>query len=234
MEAKPDLPATSFSKSYLETLMAGVEEVRNGLSKIVRAAEAVVPRLAQGGDLYIASVRPDFTSEGYVRSGGLMMLKEYDPAREPSARDAVIVGWTGTEPDRDLALLRSLENTGAFTVGIGPPVGDLAARSHVFLDSNLSLDPAVTGPFGDAAYPLVSLQNLLLLWTFTGELTAALTRCGRMPALYQSVMVPGARGAQRGPGHPPLPLEPWGAGAVPSTAGRRVPGRNQKLPAHRV
>ena len=193
MEAEPDLSAVSFSKCYLEALMVGVEEARKDISQIVGAAEAVVPRLVAGGDLYIASVRPDFVSEGYTRSGGLMMLKPYDPVEEPSEKDAVLVGWTGTAPDQDPVLLGRLQDTGAFTVGIGPAAGELSAKVKVFLESVLPLPSPVTVPFCNAAYPLVSLQNLILLWTFTGELVAALTRCGRMPAMYQSVLVPGAR-----------------------------------------
>ena len=51
----------------------------------------------------------------------------------------------------------------------------------------------MTAPFGGEGYPLISLQNLVVLWTFTGEVVAALTRVGRMPAMYQSVLVAGAR-----------------------------------------
>ena len=40
---------------------------------------------------------------------------------------------------------------------------------------------------------MVALQNLVLLWAFSGELVAALTRCGAMPPIYQSVLMPGAR-----------------------------------------
>ena len=42
-------------------------------------------------------------------------------------------------------------------------------------------------------FPVVSLTNLLWLWSFTAELIAALTRRGIMPCVYQSVLVPGAR-----------------------------------------
>lgn len=183
----------SFSKSYLEALMAGAEEVRKSMPQLIRAAEAVASRLVEEGNLYIASARPDFVSEGYIRSGGLMLLKEYDAAHPPSAGDAAIVGWTGTAPDDDLTLLNQLQDTGAFTVGIGPADDQLEACVHTFLKSAPPLPSQAIAPFDNEAYPLVSLQNLILLWTFTAELTAALTRCGRMPALYQSVLVPGAR-----------------------------------------
>lgn len=180
----------SFGKAYLETLMAGIETARKDSARIVQAAEGVASRLIENGDLYIASVRPDFVSEGYIRSGGLMLLKPFDALRPPAAKDVVIAGWTGTPAEQDRMLLSHLQNTGAFTVGIG--TGTLSTHVNAFLESTLLLPPEIVSRFGHD-YPLISLQNLILLWTFTGELVAALTRLGQMPALYQSVLVPGAR-----------------------------------------
>ncbi|MCZ6633864.1 MAG: hypothetical protein O7G87_10695 [bacterium] len=179
------------TKHYLEALMAGTEQARKAVPQMVETAEAVAFRLAEGNDLYIASVRPDFVSEGYIRSGGLMMLKEYNPLHTPAPRDVILFGWSNTTPENDLALSNDLKNTGAFLVGIGPASQELSTQVHAFLES--TLPPSVIPPFGKEAYPLVSLQNLILLWSFTGELVAALTRLGQMPAMYQSVLVPGAR-----------------------------------------
>ena len=64
---------------------------------------------------------------------------------------------------------------------------------NAFPESALSQPAALLRAFDGAAYPLVSLENLVLLWTFTGELVAALPRRGHLPTLYQSVLVPGAR-----------------------------------------
>jgi hypothetical protein len=137
-----------FPEAYIQTLIDGTQTVRALLPDLEHAAEAAAGRLISGGDLYIASVRPDFVSEGYIRSGGLMMLREYDPADPPKPRDVVIFGWTGVNGEADLALLTEIQATGALIIGIGPDM-------H--------------------------------------ELVAALTRQNRMPVLFQSVLVPGAR-----------------------------------------
>ena len=180
---------------YLEALLAGVEAVRQGLPAVARAAERVSARIEAGGRLFLASVRPDFTSEGYTRSGGLMLAEEWTPETALSPEDAVILGWSGAPPERELALLEQLPSTGALVAAIGPagwPGAD-PRPADLFLESPVPWPEAATAPFGGESYPLTSLQNLHLLWALTGEIVAALTRAGRMPAMYQSVLVPGAR-----------------------------------------
>ena len=181
---------------YLAALLAGVEGLRPRLPAISEAADQVAGRLAADGRLLLASMRPDFTSEGFVRSGGLMLAEEWRPQTRLSPNDTVILGWSGTPPDQELELLRDLRASGALIVGIGPAswVGaDSQVGTDLFLESAILLSEAVTAPFGGEDYPLISLQNLVVLWTFTGEIVAALTRIGRMPAMYQSVLVAGAR-----------------------------------------
>jgi uncharacterized phosphosugar-binding protein len=56
----------------------------------------------------------------------------------------------------------------------------------------------VTQQFRNESYPLVSLQNLAILWAFTGELVSSLTRQGYMPVILESMQV--ARGQERNQG----------------------------------
>ena len=181
---------------YLAVLLYGVEGLRPRLSAISEAADQVAGRLAADGRLLLASVRPDFTSEGFIRSGGLMLAEEWTPETVLSPDDVVILGWSGASPDQELELLGELRASGALIVGIGPASwagADAQLGADLFLESEIPLSEAVTAPFGGEGYPLVSLQNLVVLWTFTGEIVAALTRIGQMPAMYQSVLVAGAR-----------------------------------------
>ena len=181
---------------YLAVLLASVEGLRPRLPVISEAADRVAGRLAAGGRLLLASARPDFTSEGFVRSGGLMLAEEWRPQTRLAPDDTVILGWSGAPPDQELELLRDLRASGALIVGIGPATwagADSQLGADLFIESSLPLPEAVTAPFGGESYPLVSLQNIVVLWAFTGEIVAALTRGGRMPAMYQSVLVAGAR-----------------------------------------
>jgi len=179
---------------YLEALLAGVEGLGDRLPAVSDAAGRIAARLEAGGRLFLASVRPDFTSEGYTRSGGLMLAEEWSPGADLSPGDAVILGWSGAPPERERELQQHLRSSGALVAAIGParPGAD-PRRDDLSLDSSVQLPEVVTAPFGGKAYPLISLQNLVVLWVLTGEIVAALTRAGRMPAMYQSVLVPGAR-----------------------------------------
>lgn len=180
----------SLSTGFFTQLLVGVEDARRALPQMARISDEVAGLLVDGGRLFIASTGPDFVSEGFVRSGGLMMLEECGPdGVGPGAGDVAILGWCNVEPEAEGALLENLVGSGAYVVGIGPG-GAFAAET--FLHKSLSLS-AVLNAFDGAFYPLTSLQNLVLLWAFTGELVAALTRRGQMPTLYQSVLVPGAR-----------------------------------------
>ena len=188
-------PRIPFSRRFLTALLAGAEEKKDSLPQITQAAEVVAERLLGAGELFIASARPDFISEGYIRSGGLMLLKEWQTELELTTPDTAIFGTTDPNTDRDL--VRRLHQNGAHLVGIGPPLAaadrQYASFFHAYIESTPPLPPDVLAEFDAQAYPLVSLHNLVLLWAFTGELVAALSRQGVMPAMYQSVLVPGAR-----------------------------------------
>ena len=151
---------------YLSVLLAGVEGLRPRLPTISEVADQVAGHLAAGGRLLLASARPDFTSEGFVRSGGLMLAEEWRPQTRLAPDDTVILGWSGAPPDQELELLRDLRASGALIVGIGPAAwaeADSQLGADLFLESSLSLPEAVTAPFGGESYPLISLQNLSCL-----------------------------------------------------------------------
>jgi uncharacterized phosphosugar-binding protein len=191
-----------FSRLYFDALLADSVQAQEALPEITRAGEGAAARLAAGGRLYVACARHDFVSEARVRAGGLMCINEYRRGQRLSPEDAVVVGWSNITPEQDLALVRELSASGAFVIGIGPKSGRSATAAFlsevdVHLDSSTSADDDARRPFGGEAYPFISLKNLALLWAFTGEMTAALTRQGIMPAFYQSVLVPGARERNR-------------------------------------
>src|SRR5262249_19129331 len=48
-------------------------------------------------------------------------------------------------------------------------------------------------PTGYGICPLDTVGNIINLWAFTGEFTAACTRLGKMPVHYQSYHLPGGR-----------------------------------------
>jgi hypothetical protein len=187
----------SFSKVYLKALLAGFGSLTQDLPAIVDAADRVAGRLLAGGRLLLASVRSDFTSEGYIRGGGLMLLEEWTPTMSLSPDDTVIFGWSDTGQEQELELLLLLRASGALIIGIGPAhptwTGVDALPSADLLSASWTPPAGATKAFGGEAYPLTSLQNLVILWMLTGEIVSALSRSGQMPTMYQSVLVDGAR-----------------------------------------
>jgi hypothetical protein len=187
----------SFSKVYLKALLDGFESLTLDLPVIGDVADRVARRLLAGGRLLLASVRPGFASEGHIRGGGLMLLEEWTPTTSLSPDDTVIFGWSDSGQEKELDLLQLLRESGALIIGIGPAPGawtgvDALAAADL-LSTSWTPPAAATLPFGGEAYPLTSLQNLVMLWVLTGEIVSALSRSGQMPAMYQSVLVHGAR-----------------------------------------
>lgn len=174
-------------------MIDGTRAAQPLLADIAQAAEQAASRLLNDGNIYIASSRPDFVSEGFIRSGGLMMLREYDPQNPPAPHDVVIVGWSDIKADSDPDLLSQLDKSESLVIGIGPTGSPFASVANIILPSDLAYPETVVASLSHNPYPIVSLQNLILLWTFTGELVAALSRKKHMPVMFQSVLVPGAR-----------------------------------------
>lgn len=163
-----------FSRRYLDALIAGIEGAQERLPEITGAGEAVAERLVAGGDLFIASVRPDFVSEGIVRSGGLMMLRAYGPDTALSQRDTAIVGWSNTTPEQGRALLQRLRENRAFVVGIGPaPPGETSGAflAHVdaFLESAPPLPP-VPG-YDVKILPSSGIVQAAIYWAVIGAMS---------------------------------------------------------------
>jgi len=194
------MPPTNqaFSARFFDALLNGLQQTRHALPRMIHPSETVASRLLNGGQLFAASVRPDFISEAYIRSGGLMLLKEYTPDTQLTAQDTVLIGWSNTSPAEERGLIRQAHQAGAYLIGIGPippaaTADECIETLSVFLASDPPLPTNILASFGASPYPLISLQNIVILWAFTGELVAALTRQNAMPTLYQSVLVPGAR-----------------------------------------
>ena len=95
LDRAPTATAPRFSARFFTALLAGVEKTRRVMPQLARIGEEVAMLLLGGGRLFIASTRPDFVSEGFVRSGGLMLLEECGPdGAGPGVGDAVLLGWS--------------------------------------------------------------------------------------------------------------------------------------------
>lgn len=179
---------------YLDFMLTNLDQIEANLPAVTRAAEAVADRLAAGGQLFIGGSQTGFATEGYYRAGGLMLLKYYQAGLDLTAQDTVLLG--SLQPDEDLQLVRKLRERQVATVVFGPShARGLRAQADYFLPSFAPAEDAILRLTGwdEALCPTAPVANVTNLWVFTAELVGALTRRGKMPTMFQSVMAEGGR-----------------------------------------
>ena len=169
--------------AYLDRLLGNTTRMVQNLPNIIAAAEAAADNMFTGGTLWLAGDSA-FVSEGLGRAGGIMTARNLSDVGQLSRDDVVLLGsLTGREAD-DTAILQAAADDGALVIFFAPQnlPGD-----HTFLDASASSGD------NSGTLPIISPVLAVNLWTFTGELVAALTRRGKMPPMYQSVLVSGGR-----------------------------------------
>jgi len=152
------------------------------------AADAAAGRFVQGGTLWVAGSVPRFDSEWLGRAGGLMPLSGMAAPGDVGAADVLVYGCRVGAEEADAARLRAVRERQGLVIAVGPASApkSLQEAASFYLPVGL---PADTPLFAQAS----ASASLAALWAFTGDLVGACTRQGRMPTLWQSVMVPGSR-----------------------------------------
>ncbi|MHB8996228.1 MAG: hypothetical protein ACYC63_13360 [Armatimonadota bacterium] len=167
-------PSTQYADDLLRALPAMVQALPN----YVKIADTIAPLLAQGGKLWLAGDR-GFVLEGLNRAGGLMMVKQLPKMEAAQQGDVVLYGTFGQPSAEQARDAKAMRERLISVVEMTP--------ARVALNGlSIELQPP-TGP--TQAAPLLTAS----LWTLSGEIVSALTRLGKMPPLWQSVMVPGGR-----------------------------------------
>lgn len=200
----PALAANTPATGYADGLLAALPALVRTLPVYAQVAEAVAAPLAQGGKLWLAGDK-GFILEGLGRAGGLMMVKQLPKAEAAAPEDVVLYGTFAPPSAEQQATLTALRARGVRVVLMTPDRLQTGTTSVKLLES---FTPTQAAPLLTAS-----------LWTLTGEIVTALTRRGKLPPLYQSVMVPGGR--ERNAPHLKLQWEPgqWPA-IAPLVLGR--------------
>jgi uncharacterized phosphosugar-binding protein len=172
------------------------------LPETTQAATLVAPSLVAGGRLWLAG-DPGFVSEALGRAGGLMPLNSLTKPEDLGRGDVVLLGALGTPTEQDEAVSGRACEVGAPVVVFGPTEAEKWGCLCLTVPER-------------AAERLPTVTPLLVaeMWTFTGELVGALTRLGKMPPMWQSVLVPGGR--ERNEPRLKVQWEPGKPPAVPS------------------
>ncbi len=200
--------------SCLDRVAKTLEFARADISAMVPVAENAARLLADGGGLYAAG-QPSLVSEITGRAGGLMMIKPL-AATAPAPGDVVLF-----TPEPGVDVPEALRNTKAMVVLFGAPVKD-----HDW--------PAFSNHAGET-HVSPTLANAIPAWMFTGELTAALTRLGKMPVVYETIGAYGgyARMAQYKSGeiafHDDRNVPPCAAGVIANSYVDLVAGMLRRI-----
>lgn len=193
--AAPAFGATTPASRYADDLLRALPAMVQKLPGYTEVAEAAAPLLVKGGNLWLAGDQ-GFILEGLGRAGGLMRVRQLGRPEEAKPGDVVLYGTFGS-PSRDQQrTVEGLRSREVMVVGMTPT--RVESKEWLF-ELERSKAPG-TDP--TQAAPLLTAS----LWTLTGELVGALTRLGKMPPLWQSVMVPGGR--DRNAPHLKLQWEP--------------------------
>ncbi len=183
-------PRADSYAAAIERVLAHSESL---IPTLTATAEAAADRLVAGRGYWITGSMAGFDIEGINRAGGPCLLKRVTPKTPPQPGDVILYGVLGTGLPTDAPLLRAWRQDGCYAVLFGSK-GPLAAEADVFIDTGVfehGLAVELTPQLKIA--PTDGVANVINLWAFNAELVAALTRRGKMPTMYQSVMLPGSR-----------------------------------------
>ena len=187
--------APSPSGRYADAVLDAMRGMVAQLDTYSRLAEMAAPSVARTGELWLAGDR-GFVLEGLNRAGGLMLVKEMKepPAPAPVNITAAIPTLpvilcgaftpdaAGSELESDQAEVPKQLFMGRMVLPVTPR-GIWPGERGVDIGDMHSVDGLSLGA------PVVTAH----LWTFTAELISALTRLGKLPPMYQSMVVPGGR-----------------------------------------
>jgi hypothetical protein len=135
----------------------------------------------------------------------MMTIKGLGSPQDLKANDVVLLGLLGDPSDQDRQVIARVREVGAHVVLMGPESAEGGGCHYLPLPARVA---------GQDGLPTVTPLLMAQLWTFTGELVAALTRLGKMPPMYQSILVPG--GKERNAGHLQYTWEPETPAPVPA------------------
>jgi hypothetical protein len=190
-------PQVSPRATYLSRLSEGIQHSRAQLPAMTKSAQEAAHRVVAGGQLWIGGSQQEFGQEAVERAGGLMGINRASGSVVKPG-DVVLIGARGNLTPEDLESVRKWRDAGAEVVAFASNGSNIAV--------------------GDQIIPLDTVLNLIDLWTWTGEFTAACTRLGKMPVFFKSYhLADGVEWAHRNRGqmfHSDIKVSPIAPGVL--------------------
>ena len=212
---KSDSPAGM----YVSSIISRLNFSESIVSDISDAAEAAAQCAVQGGKIYVTDdetvsrtgeeetqlykggemeypMHEDwggFVAEACDRAGGLRHIQPVPLNNDVKEHDIVLVGTVDLKPEEQADQIAVLKDKGALVIVFGSRESEIATLGDYLIDNGLAagfipvikIDEKMIGPTAPMA-------NVINKWLFTAEYAAALTRAGKMPTFWQSMLMPGA------------------------------------------
>ena len=180
-------------------LNAGLDHLQEQLPAITKSAEQAAAAYVGNGFAIAAFGEPGLVSEAVGRAGGMMAITVGNLKSTAKTKTVVLLFPHPETQENDLSAATEIKKQGGMIVLFGKPsMSDAAKKAGIalncFIDTGFSHSLAGTVPKEeDTVFPADSIMNMAALWCWTGEFVAACTRLGKMPPMYQSYSVPGAK-----------------------------------------
>lgn len=218
---EPKVTAPSPADQYVSKVIECLNHTESILPEMKAPADEAAARWASGGHVYVTDDETisrtgketvklfpgggvnypmsedwgGFVAEACDRAGGFRHIKPVPVDMKVTKKDVVLAGTVDLHPEAQAEQLKKLKATGALVIVFGSKSAKAASVGDFFIDNGLpeGVVPVMTaGKDSSLIGPVAPMANVINMWTFSAELVAAMNRIGKMPTLWQSMLVPGA------------------------------------------
>ncbi len=189
-------PASTAGSAYLDALQQRLKQTEARIPELTKLAEQIAERHLRGGILGFPWMGTTLEQELVGRSGGWMHVsfdRAWKSQRTPEemANDMTVFAWDDAPKENDVKRIRDEKAKGRFCIGFGarssPLLAEHVAACDAWIDSGAGEDDRVISlGSGKRTGKTNHFANAVNGWVLTGEIVAALTRRGKMPAMWKS------------------------------------------------
>ena len=189
------MSTTAPALQYLNLIRKRLNAIRADLPKLVGMGEAMAGHLLAGGAIFVPGVNKFWVSEFMGRAGGLMALYRPAKLRQHDVAYFALPDQRRWDPRKNEALTNLLkEKAQLFVIGSEAELAALGStRRFAGFTGAAGADEGLYGT--PDVRPLACLRpfdQIVRGWVTAGEMIAACTRGGKMPAIWMSVWLEGS------------------------------------------
>lgn len=192
-----DAAASSPAERYFALMDQGLAVSRSQMPLIIASAEEAAHYFIAGGNIYAAGTLRGFRTEAFNRAGGLACVKRLslDDAGAVVRGDIVLLAVRESLTEDEHNSIAEWRSKGAYVIAFASGTDEAGTLTlpDIVINNGGPLGLEVADDGEKKLCPVDTVVNVINMWVWTGEFTAACTRFGKMPILHQSAGLPGGR-----------------------------------------